>query len=137
MSVAIQSSRRGPPNALYLTIIPVTSVNLPEEELCENMLGGFYRFHEYAINMWLKLVQRYLDLVNLAEPPSDVLRLLQRLIEERSNDAFVVDTAVSPMQSRSLRLFQKDYPDIYQMLCNTAHFHKKCFEGEYDKQNSK
>ena len=109
--------------------------DLSEGELSANLLFGLYRLHEYAISMWFKLMLRYHDLVNPANPPRDVLDLLQDLIEQRSNDAFVADAPPSLMPVRGLYLFKNDYPDIYHVLCSTSHFYKRCFDGEYDKQN--
>ena len=109
-------------------------LDLSEEELCGNVLSGLYRFHDYSVSMWLELLERYLDLVNPTSPPSNVLDLIEGLLEERSNDAFVVDAASPPIQSRGLRLFEKDYPDIYQVLCSTAKFYKNNVQGQHDKR---
>ena len=112
-------------------------IDLPENEFRNNIFLGLYRLTEYSATNWLELLKRYLNLTKSIAPPSDLISLFRVFVEKRSNDAFIVDTALSPTQRLGLRVFQTDSPDIYEMLCNAIYFQEKCFEGEFDKRKSK
>ena len=109
-------------------------VDLSEEELHNNILSGLYGLHEYSATMWLELIRRYLDLAELTAPPSDLISLFEIFIEKRSSEAFVLDTASPYVRCVVLHLLQSNHLNIYEVLCNTAYFQKKCSGGLYDKR---
>ncbi|KAE8448036.1 hypothetical protein EG329_009959 [Mollisiaceae sp. DMI_Dod_QoI] len=109
--------------------------DLTDDKLRENVLAGIYRLHEYSATMWLQLVENYMRLTKSTTQLSDLINVIRIFIEGRSSNEFIDDMAPPPAQTIGQLSFKSDYPDVYEMLCKTSNFWKKCSEGEYDKRN--
>jgi hypothetical protein len=83
--------------------------------------------------MWPELVERYIHFAKSASPPSDLIKLVQLLIEKRSSDEFSNDESTLSETSAKHSL-KWDNPEIHEIFRNAVYFRSKCSEGEYDKR---
>ncbi|RYP91269.1 hypothetical protein DL770_002587 [Monosporascus sp. CRB-9-2] len=101
------------------------------EELQENVLSGFYAFHDYSSHIWFDLV---LGCISSEEEKKLIPRLtnpLRFLLERRANNEFSRSKQVPP-QPR-LECFKKACPEVYDLLCNVANFRRLCEGAEHSK----
>ncbi|PMD44746.1 hypothetical protein L207DRAFT_552817 [Hyaloscypha variabilis F] len=89
--------------------------DLSDDELRENLLAGAYRLHEYSATIWPELVERYIRFAKSASPPSDLIKLIQLLIEKRSSDEFSNDGSTL-LELSAKQSFKWDYPEIHEIL---------------------
>jgi len=59
---------------------------ITNEDIARAALLGLYRLHDYAMNMWLKLLVSYLTVSGSNTLQNEMVRLLERLVTYRSND---------------------------------------------------
>lgn len=62
------------------------------EKLSENILNGLYVLHDFASNMWLKLVENYLAECGTKAPPSRLTKALESLRNVRENVDYSSET---------------------------------------------
>ena len=111
--------------------------DLLDDEFLGNVLSGAYRMHEYAVSMWLELVERYVLVADSPALPENLIGLLQLLIEKRSSDDFIEEDISQSLPNLSQDLLVSDCSDVSAMLRKASYFRQKCSEGEYDKRYGK
>ncbi|RYP21518.1 hypothetical protein DL765_002154 [Monosporascus sp. GIB2] len=102
-----------------------------DEELQENVLGGFYAFHDYSSHTWFDLVAGCISSEEEKKLIPQLTSPLQFLLERRANNKFSRSKQVPPLPR--LECFREACPDVYGMLCNVANFRRLCEGAEHSK----
>lgn len=105
---------------------------ISDDEIAKNLISGDYRLHNFAVTMWLDLVERYVSLNGSNPLPSKLTDALDCLATDRSNSEFAASTElVGQSQKPYLEKFKDEWPTQYTLLLNTVQFHRRCFCFEY------
>ncbi|KAI1079677.1 hypothetical protein F5B20DRAFT_160940 [Whalleya microplaca] len=107
--------------------------DLPQEDIAENILAGRYIFHEYAATTWLELVERCIRLCPNGVPPTSLLRLLERLLEDRSNYNYTGEAKDTPPSKKEALEYTGS--EAHGMLGRAAQFRQACLISQYRRQH--
>ncbi len=106
----------------------VLDVELDDEEITDNIVGGKYRLLEYAVFYWPKLIYE------MDSERRDYGKLLERLIEKGANFEFESpETAKRLYRNEHLR---KTIPDAYDMVCKTFQMRSDDRRWDWEWHNS-
>lgn len=111
----------------------VMDVDLDDEDIERNILGGRYRLLEYATFFWPTLIYRINDeerrFVHVA-------KLLDRLVQEGRNYRFK-GTVEDSKPSFENSYLQKEFPEAFAMVCEVFELHLDDKRFDWNWSNSK
>lgn len=105
---------------------------ITDDEVAENVISGKYRLHNFAVDMWLELVKRYVSLNGSKPLSTELIHALEFLATERSSSEFGGSTELAGQSHQpELEKFKRQWPDIHTMLCDVAQFRWRCSSSDY------
>ena len=105
---------------------------ISDDQIAKNIISGDYRLHNYAVTMWLDLVERYVSLNGSKPLHSDLIRALEYLATNRYNSEFVASIEFFDQSQRpNLEKFKDKWPKLHTLLMNMVQFYWRCSSSEY------
>lgn len=107
----------------YLSL-DLFELDIPDEEMEENVLSGAYRLHGFATSQWVGLVTQYAMLSEKQILPDELVKQLDSVITERKNFEFegqIKDNS----KPRDLDIFERKWPKMRAYLCNALKFQRQ------------
>jgi hypothetical protein len=107
----------------YLSL-DLFELDIPDDEMEENVLSGAYRLHGFATSQWVGLVTQYAMLYEKQTPPDELVKQLDSVITERKNFEFEGQFEDNSNLT-DLDLFKKRWPEMHAYLCSALKFQRQ------------
>jgi hypothetical protein len=107
-------------------------VNLPSGEVERLIATGVYRLDDYAVSMWLPLLELCLKARPSCE--DDLSSLLRRLMNTRGNDKFHQDDDLERASTDTFKSFNKRDPELVKFLARASIFREKWTDNKFEKR---
>lgn len=105
---------------------------ITDDEAADNIVSGSYRLHNFAVNMWLELVKRYVSLNGSKPLSTELVHALECLATERSSSEFSDSTELAGQSHPpELAKFKHQWPELHTVLCDVAQFRWRCSNSDY------